>query len=348
MESDDSVEPPDYNRNIFKIYFYHYAANGYNDILEDYGRFRQPGIPELRIRHSAVLVKIGRNDVRGLRKNEMNLENVDGNLVCWTILNLPFDVNFTLNPGNQLPECTEFWGYCHRCHPTDKSYHFQIRSRNHVCNFTQHVLVSRHVHRNRTYTCDNCNGKVFPGQREYQQHFCVRFRLNHPNPSEYSMETLDSAFGATLEDLKEYQQYRILYETKKSLPGIWPVVNVTRQLRRYPWKDFANPHGISFLKNVLKALQELPPPKNVDFILLDKNIRILKPDGTYIPMPEEVLRPHADHFLIEDSQDGLNFVVRLKDTRENDVDDQPLVQNLELTVFQRFTVKNGYPFQPHR
>ena len=44
MESDDSVEPPDYNRNIFKIYFYHYAANGYNDILEDYGRFRHPGI----------------------------------------------------------------------------------------------------------------------------------------------------------------------------------------------------------------------------------------------------------------------------------------------------------------
>ena len=68
MESDNEPEPPpppDYNRNIFKIYFYHYAANGWNDLLTDHGRIRHPGIPELRIRHSAVLVKIGRTDVRG-------------------------------------------------------------------------------------------------------------------------------------------------------------------------------------------------------------------------------------------------------------------------------------------
>ena len=49
MENDDDNQPeppppPDYNRNIFKIYFYHYAANGYNELLNDYGRFRQPGI----------------------------------------------------------------------------------------------------------------------------------------------------------------------------------------------------------------------------------------------------------------------------------------------------------------
>ena len=70
MENDDDNQPeppppPDYNRNIFKIYFYHYAANGYNELLNDYGRFRQPGIPALKIRHSSVLVKIGRTDVRG-------------------------------------------------------------------------------------------------------------------------------------------------------------------------------------------------------------------------------------------------------------------------------------------
>ena len=125
------------------------------------------------------------------------------------------------------------------------------------------------------------------------------------------MKTLDSNFGATIVELKEHQQYRILFETKSCLPGVWPTVNVTSAIRRYSWKDFANPNGISFLKKVLSGLRELPPPKNLDYVLLDKNIRILREDGTFIPIPEEVLRPHPNHFEVQDSTDGLYFVIRL-------------------------------------
>ena len=167
--------------------------------------------------------------------------------------------------------CTEAWGYCHRCDPTDKSYHWVIGR--HVSNYTQHVLFANHKQQ---ITCANCDGKRFHSQRAFKQHFCEMFKLNNPNPSEYAMELLNSTFGATILELKEHQQYRILYETKKCLPGIWPVVNVTSGMRRYPWKDFANPQGITFLKNVLKGLRELPPPKNVDYVLLDKNIRITR------------------------------------------------------------------------
>ena len=67
--TDDEGEPPpplpDYNRNLFKVFFYHYAENEYNAKVGDYGRFRQPGIPELGIKISSILVKIGKTDVRG-------------------------------------------------------------------------------------------------------------------------------------------------------------------------------------------------------------------------------------------------------------------------------------------
>ena len=162
----------------------------------------------------------------------------------------------------QLPACHLAWGHCLRCDPTDKSYHYELRGdpSRHLSHFTQHVL---HANHREHITCQNCDGKRFHGQREFQQHFCERFKLSHPNPSEYTLKTLDSNFGATIVELKEHQQYRILFETKSCLPGLWPTVNVTSAIRRYSWKDFANPNGISFLKKVLSGLRELPPPKNM-------------------------------------------------------------------------------------
>ena len=72
MQSDEepaAPDPPDYNRNLFKVFFYHYAQSDYSNFVGDYGRFRQPGIPELGIKHSSVLVKIGKTDVRGRSKH---------------------------------------------------------------------------------------------------------------------------------------------------------------------------------------------------------------------------------------------------------------------------------------
>ena len=45
------------------------------------------GIPQLQIKSSSVLVRIGRRDVRGLRKREMNLDAVEEGSLCeWTLL----------------------------------------------------------------------------------------------------------------------------------------------------------------------------------------------------------------------------------------------------------------------
>ena len=42
MEDSDNEEqvPANYNLNIFKVWFYHFNDNGYNDLLMDYGAFR--------------------------------------------------------------------------------------------------------------------------------------------------------------------------------------------------------------------------------------------------------------------------------------------------------------------
>ena len=97
---------------------------------------------------------------------------------------------------------------------------------------------------------------------------------------------------------------------------------------------------------MLSGLRELPPPRNLDYVLLDKNVKIFREDGSFIPIPEHVLRPHPNHFLVEDSEDGKAFVIRLRDDpMENEENEQPLVQNLELTVFQQYTMKFGYAFQ---
>ena len=61
------------------------------------------GIPQLQIKNSSALVRIGRRDVRGLRKAEMNLEAMEEGSLCeWTLLDLPYDANFIMNPGAQV------------------------------------------------------------------------------------------------------------------------------------------------------------------------------------------------------------------------------------------------------
>ena len=42
-ENEAQPVPPNYNQNIFKVYFYHFERNRFHDCLRDYGSFRNPG-----------------------------------------------------------------------------------------------------------------------------------------------------------------------------------------------------------------------------------------------------------------------------------------------------------------
>ena len=89
------------------------------------------------------------------------------------------------------------------------------------------------------------------------------------------------------------------------------------------------------------------PPQ--DFVTLHKNINVSLENGAIFPIPELLTRPSEDHFNIEDSPDGLSFLVRLKENpRENDQLHQPLMDNLELSVLQSYSVAHGFSHMPHR
>ena len=100
--NESPAEPLDQNRNIFRVLFYHNPENNFYDKLKDFGRFPFDGIPQLQIKHSSVLLKIGNTDVRGRRKNEMPLEQENGRLCDWLLADLPFDVSISFH--------NIFWG----------------------------------------------------------------------------------------------------------------------------------------------------------------------------------------------------------------------------------------------
>ena len=99
--SDSNTEQPaDYNQNIFEVFFYFHSEDGYDSSLGDYGRFNE-AVPDLDIRKSTVLLKIGKQDIRGMRKTEFQqyLETNEGMLVHWTLISIPYDNNLLFNPG---------------------------------------------------------------------------------------------------------------------------------------------------------------------------------------------------------------------------------------------------------
>ena len=143
----------------------------------------------------------------------------------------------------------------------------------------------------------------------------------------------------------------LCYQMKLCVPTIWPPVYITNPYRKgIPWKDYSNVHGQLFLKNVLKDLRHQAPPLKKDFVLLHKNIRVIRENNEpSFPIPEVVTRPSDQHFITENSEDGLSFIVQLRhDPNEEIGIEQPLMEHTQLTVLQSYSTAKGYPYMPHR
>ena len=243
----------------------------------------------------------------------------------------------------QLPPCLRNFGFCHRCSPTDKKYHYHLNDPSrHLWNYTQHVLHGRHI---RIPDCPLC-GKRFKQRREAEVHYCTRMQVPE-NAVRYTLYPLNSDVGSTITKLKPHQQYDLCHGMKAAISNVFPALHITSANRKFPWRNFSNPNGTKFLKEVLAHLQQLPPPIRRDHILLHKNILVVDDENKTYPIPEQVIRPNEENFIVENSEDDLSYIVRLRHDLRT-IRDQPLMNHMELTLLQSYSTSNGFEFMPHR
>ena len=213
-------------------------------------------------------------------------------------------------------------------------------------NFIAHVNSSHAVRE--SLDCTNC-GQHFPSQREKRKHICDCFG-NLENPTRYQIKALDSIVGKTVSDgLDSLGIYNLCYNEKWCIPSIYPPFNVGIQLRKWPFNDWGNTEGTDFLLSVLTDMWNLPVRQ--EFLYLDKNIHILRPDAHTIPLGGLVTIPDKWYFNTEEVPGNL-LRVSLKDPPEV-IDQGPELAQLHATPslleFHKYTKQKNplLKYNPH-
>ena len=213
-------------------------------------------------------------------------------------------------------------------------------------NFITHVNSAHAVPE--SLDCTNC-GRHFPSQRNKRLHLCDQF-ADLENPTNYQLRALDSVVGKTVADgLDSLGVYNLCYNEKWCIPSLYPPYNVGIQQRKWPFNDWGNMEGLDFLFSVLTTMWDLP--ERQEYLYLDKNIHIHRPNAHVIPLGESVTIPDRKYFNIVEVEGNL-LRVSLKDP-PLEIDQAPDLAQLHgrasLLEFHKYTRRNNHllKYDPH-
>ena len=162
--------------------------------------------------------------------------------------------------------------------------------------------------------------------------------------------------------------YQTCFDLKVSIPGEWINFQFLTTLFQFTslfvnftgifpplssnnhcvqWNLFSNPDACVFIYNVLSKKHELNDEE--DFLVLDREIRILRENDFTVSLGPSVLQPKGP-FIVNENLNNNQFIVRLlHPSGPLDMTPLSIMERDEFVDLHRFSTRDGkFPYQPHQ
>ena len=295
---------------------------------------------DLNIECQDVLVKLNNKDLRDLVISEIEQrwkKVAVGSIVKVHLLRGEIEPTLFI-AGKKLPKISKRAGYCHKCKQL-KDYTDLAKWKRHVTEHCPGVPLD-----GATKECQHC-GHIFTRAQKASAHDCPFKPVQSELPSS---KIYRLASAAQMEDFSKLGAYDKFFQAKTEklvIPGQFPGISVPKKWRSHGrlFPKYGNVNSVEFYTS---ALMDKVKAGGDNYIILDSSIIVTNHNGQVVSyLTSEHLTPLSKDLACLDLGNG-ELSVSLRNPPPPPPEPDPDLESC--SVYNSYTMQNGYECQPHK